>query len=392
MALRNTIRRPARFLLSAGLLASAGMMFVAGMSSRDATAAVAEDATSRLRWDVVVQLANSASVDALAPVVERVPGVNRVEGWTITSAGVSGPGKLPLSRTYPDQGHGGVFVTAIPAGTTMQTTPELLDGRWLKPGETGAIVLSQVTLANTDFDVQAGDTIELSIASRLGSESTTWRVVGIAQERADAGGAYVTAEGLAKAMGEPLWSNTLRIATDSDDEQTRNAVADAVDEVLTGAGVEVRSAASVGQREAATGGHLEPILVILLATALPMGVIGCIGLASTMSANVLERMREFGVMHAIGARPKAVRRIVVAEGVFIALASCLLAVIPALGLTMAMNAVLGNLFFNAPLPFRISVVSAVAWTVLVVLGAVLATDAAATRASRLTVREALAYL
>ena len=202
----------------------------------------------------------------------------------------------------------------------------------------------------------------------------------------------MTAEGLAKAMGEPLWSNTLRIATDSDDEQTRNAVADAVDEVLTGAGVEVRSAASVGQREAATGGHLEPILVILLATALPMGVIGCIGLASTMSANVLERMREFGVMHAIGARPKAVRRIVVAEGVFIALASCLLAVIPALGLTMAMNAVLGNLFFNAPLPFRISVVSAVAWTVLVVLGAVLATDAAATRASRLTVREALAYL
>lgn len=31
-------------------------------------------------------------------------------------------------------------------------------------------------------------------------------------------------------------------------------------------------------------------------------------------------------------------------------------------------------------------------TALVVLGAVLATDAAATRASRLTVREALAYL
>lgn len=123
-----------------------------------------------------------------------------------------------------------------------------------------------------------------------------------------------------------------------------------------------------------------------------MGVIGCIGLASTMGANVLERIREFGVMHAIGARPKTVRRIVVAEGVFIALASCLLAVIPALGLTAAMNAVLGNLFFNAPLPFRISFLAAASWTVVVVLGAVLATDAAATRASRLTVREALAYL
>jgi putative ABC transport system permease protein len=97
-------------------------------------------------------------------------------------------------------------------------------------------------------------------------------------------------------------------------------------------------------------------------------------------------------MHAIGARPRAVRRIVVAEGVFIALASCLLAAIPAVGLTLAMNALLGNLFFYAPLPFRISFVSAVIWVALVVLGAVLATDAAATRASRLTVREALAYL
>ena len=388
MALRNTIRRPARFVLSVGLLATAGMMFVAGMSARAGTAAVAEEATERVRWDVVVQLGNSMSVDALAPVVEEVQGVERAEGWTVESAGVSGPGRIPVTRTYPDQGHGGVSLTAIPADTSMLPPPKLLEGSWLKRGDTDAIVLSQVTLANTGLDVQEGDPVELSVAG----ESTTWRVAGIVEERGDAGAAYVTADGLAEALGEPLWSNTLRIATADHDERTREAVAEAVDERLTGAGVEVRSAESVGRQEAATGGHLEPILVILLATALPMGVIGGIGLASTMSANVLERIREFGVMHAIGARPKTVRRVVVAEGVFIALASCLVAIIPVLGLTAAMGALLGNLFFYAPLPFRISLLAAVVWTVLVVLGAVLATDAAATRASRLTVREALAYL
>jgi putative ABC transport system permease protein len=47
---------------------------------------------------------------------------------------------------------------------------------------------------------------------------------------------------------------------------------------------------------------------------------------------------------------------------------------------------------SAPLPFRISGTAVVLWTALVVLGAVLATEAAATRASRVTVREALAYL
>jgi putative ABC transport system permease protein len=53
---------------------------------------------------------------------------------------------------------------------------------------------------------------------------------------------------------------------------------------------------------------------------------------------------------------------------------------------------LGDLFFDAPLPFRVSAISIAVWTVLVVLGAVLATEAAASRAARLTVREALAYL
>ena len=388
MAARNTLRRPARFVLSVGLLASAGTMFVAGMSARDSTQAVAAQAADRLRWDVVVQLERPVAIDAVAPVLAPLPVVERVEGWTITSAGVSGPGQLPLTRTYPDQGHGGVFVTAVPAGTTMLAIPTLREGRWLNPGETGAIVLSQVTMKSTGLDAQPGDTVQLT----LDGEPTTWRLVGIAEERGDGGGAYVTADGLAHALGQPVRSNTLRIATYGHDEPTREAVAEVVDGALTGGGIEVRSAESVGRQEASTGAHLAPILVILLATALPMGLLGCIGLASTMGANVLERTREFGIMHAIGARPKTVRRIVLAEGVIIALASCLLAAIPALGVTAAIGALLGNLFFSAPLPFRVSLLAAGIWTALVVLGAMLATEAAASRASRLTVREALAYL
>lgn len=279
-------------------------------------------------------------------------------------------------------------MTAVPSDTTLFAPLKLREGRWLQPGETGAIVLNQVTLANADVDLRIGDTVELS----LSRASASWRIVGIAEERTAASHGYVTAEGLAAATGQPLTANLLRIATGQHDEQSRVALANAVGEFLTGAGIEVRSAESVGRMEAVTGGHLEPILVILLVTALPVGVIGCIGLASTMGANVLERTREFGIMHAIGALPKAVRRIVVAEGVLVALASCMVAVIPALGLTAAIDAVVGNTFMYASLPFRISLVAAGIWTVLITLGAMLATDAAATRASRITVREALTYL
>jgi putative ABC transport system permease protein len=131
---------------------------------------------------------------------------------------------------------------------------------------------------------------------------------------------------------------------------------------------------------------------VLLGVALPLGVIGGISLATTMSANILDRTREFGVMHAIGARPARVRRIVTTEGVLLALASVLVAVIPTLLLTAVLGVAWGTLFMGGPLPFRISIPAGLIWAAIAVLGAVLATEAAAARAGRLTVREALAYL
>jgi putative ABC transport system permease protein len=388
MALRNTVRRPARFLLSVGLLATAGTVFVAGMSTSAGVGAIQQEQTLQQNWDVDVQLASPASPDDVTALLEGVPGVNRVEGLSTVQAGLSGPGQIPVTRTYPDQGHGRVSVTAIPADSTLFTRPTLLDGRWLDPGETGAVVLNQVARNNTVPNLGAGDTVQLSV----GGNPTTWRVVGIAEERGGGGNVYATAEGLADAMGQRPRVNQLRIAADRHDEETRSSIADAIDSILTGAGIEVGSAASVSRHEAVSEGHLGPIITIVLAIAIAMGVIGGIGLASTMSANILDRTREFGVMHAIGARPRTVRRIVTAEGVFLALASVLIAIIPALVLTAALGAGLGNLFFSAPLPFRVSLLAVGIWIALVVLGAVLATEAAATRASRITVREALAYL
>ncbi|HEU4544552.1 MAG TPA: FtsX-like permease family protein [Jiangellaceae bacterium] len=388
MALRNTVRRPARFFLSVGLLATAGTVFVAGMSLSSGTDAIAMEEKEQRIWDVDVQLAAPASAELIRNLTSQVPGVTNVEGLTVMPTGVAGPGQIPVTRTYPDQGHGRVAVTALPPGLTTFTPPKLLEGRWLEPGETGAVVLNQLTRENTVPGVRDGDTVQLIVSG----VPTTWRVVGIVEERTGGGGAYTTAEGFAVATGQPERVNQLRIFTERHDEQTRQAVASALIRSLAGAGIEVRSAASVSRSEAITEGHLTPVILILLGIALPLGVVGVIGLASTMSTNILDRTREFGVMHAIGARSKAVRRVVVAEGLFLALTSCLVAVIPALALTGVLGAGLGNLFFSAPLPYRVSALAAVIWVLIVTLGSVLATDAAATRASRFTVREALAYL
>jgi putative ABC transport system permease protein len=389
MALRNTVRRPARFWLSVGLLASAGTVFIAGISLNSGTQAANEEKAQQRYWDVDVQLASPTTTAAVTGALARVSNIAGVQAWNRTPIGIAGPGGLPFTRTYPDQGHGSIAINTIPAEATTFPTPKLLEGRWLDPTETGGVVLNQITRDNTLPDLRAGDSVQLFIAGK----PSTWRVVGIAEEReASGGGVYTTAEGLAAATGQPQWVNQMRIITDRHDESTRNAVAIAVDKALTGVGIKVGSAASVSRSANASEGHTGPILLVLIGIAVPLGVVGVIGLASTMSTNVLDRTREFGVMHAIGARPRVIRRIVTAEGVFLALTSCLVAVLPTLALTAVLGAGLGSLFLSAPLPYRISPLAIAIWTSLVILGAILATDAAATRASRLSVREALAYL
>jgi putative ABC transport system permease protein len=388
MALRNTLRRPARSALSVGLLACAGMVFITGMSLSSGVEAVEEIGNERRNWDVDARLAEPTAMDQVDDAIAQVSEVADVEGFMVGETGVAGEGGLPVTRTWPDQGHGRVAVTAVPDDSHLFTPPDLLEGRWLRPAETGAVVLNQSVRADTLPDVEPGDSVQLILDGR----ATTWRVAGIVQERHGGGGAYTTAAGYAEATGQETSVTTLRITTAAQDEDTRRAAAEAVSAALAEQGIDVASADSVSRQEAISRGHLGPVVLILLGIALPLGVVGLIGLASTMSANVLDRTREFGVMHAIGALPAAVRRMVTTEGLILAFMSCLVAIPPALALTALLGEGLGAVFFNAPLPYRVSLPAIGLWSVLVVLGSALATEAAASRASRLTVREALAYL
>jgi putative ABC transport system permease protein len=198
--------------------------------------------------------------------------------------------------------------------------------------------------------------------------------------------------GFAQATDQPDRANQVVIVTGGHDSATRAAVTQAAEAALTNASIEVSQVQPFGRVEDVINGHVYAVEWILLVLAVVMAMVGCVGLASTISTNVLERTREFGVMHAIGAPPRAVRRIVVSEGLFMAVASCLIAVVPAAALTVFMNAGLGTMLGGDPLPFRVAPTAALAWIAAVVTGAVLATLAPAFRASRLTVRDALAHL
>jgi len=387
MAFRNIFRRRARFLLSVGLLSSAGAVFISGVSTMASLQAFLDREKELRRWDVEVQLADIDQVPGveLTDLVAEISNVTRVEPWSIIQTSVIPPGQqFSITRTYPDQGHGSLSVTVVPPNSSLVDPPPILEGRGLRPDETGAIVISNAGLPEELADVRSGDILQLEIGESL----TSWQVVGIAEPVGVRGGIFITRKGFEAATGvsQPA---LLRIVTDTHDEQTRTNVAQAANRALTDAGYVVRTAESVSRAQAVSVGHMLPLILVFLALSIGISAVGFAGLASTMSTNVIERTREFGVMSAIGASASRVRRLVVLEGLFTAVVSCVIAVIPAPFLTAAL---IGNLSLPVDTPFQISALGVVVWIVLVIFGAVLATLAPASQASRLTVREALAYL
>jgi putative ABC transport system permease protein len=157
------------------------------------------------------------------------------------------------------------------------------------------------------------------------------------------------------------------------------------------AGLRVSSAGTLGQERSAAESQFDIIVVFLMVMAILLAVGGALGLMGTMSINVLERMREIGVMRAIGASDGAVLRVFMAEGLLIGLLSWLLGTLLAFPLSKLLSDAVGTAFWRSPLSYSFSPGGALLWLLLVVLLAALATSLPALRASRVSVREVLAY-
>jgi putative ABC transport system permease protein len=125
--------------------------------------------------------------------------------------------------------------------------------------------------------------------------------------------------------------------------------------------------------------------------AVLFAVVGGLGLMGTMSINVIERTREIGVMRALGAPTRSVAQVFIVESVAIGMISWLLGTALAVPLSKIMSDAVGIPLMGTPITFRFSMAGVGLWLVVVVLLSVAASFIPARNASRLTVREVLAY-
>ena len=122
-----------------------------------------------------------------------------------------------------------------------------------------------------------------------------------------------------------------------------------------------------------------------------MVIVGVLGLISTMGIQIIERTREIGVMRAIGASNRELLHMILVEGCLIGLLSWFVSTLAAYPISRIINIGFGEIFLRTPLDFRFHPAAPFIWLGLVILFTVIASTIPARKATRLTVRETLAY-
>jgi putative ABC transport system permease protein len=198
-------------------------------------------------------------------------------------------------------------------------------------------------------------------------------------------------EDFAYATRTPGQATHVQVAGKAHDAAAQRAMETRLREQLEALGFEVGSTETAQTINANNELLFTVVVAFLILMALLLAAVGGLGLTTTMGINILERVREIGVLRAIGASNASVRRVVLAEGLVIGLLSWVVGALISLPVSTFLSEQVGLALIDVPLAYRYSLVSAVVWFFVLLGVAVIASLGPARDAVRLTIREVLAY-
>jgi putative ABC transport system permease protein len=373
LAIRNALRHKSRLIRTVVVLTLGTALYIAVISVQRSVDTTMQDFLRYHQYDVQVQLEEPHRIARIEALARTQPETLAVESWGLTG-GV---------RVRPDGTRSNRYLVIGLPETTQMVTPVVQDGRWLQPEDSGVVI--NATVADEERDLRPGDTVTLDIAGR----ERPYTVLGVVST---------------DAQGPKLYMNLTHFGESSRTVGRANAV-----QVVSGnaAGQELLAAqllqeferegldvATTQTSQSINDGNeimFDVIIGFLILMAGLLGAVGTLGLSTTMSLNMTERIREIGVLRAVGASNRAIRRIVLLEGLFIALLSWLLGFLLSFPAARFMSRQIGIALLDMPLSYTYAAGAAFFWLVVMVALALAASLGPAQQAVRLTVREVLAY-
>jgi putative ABC transport system permease protein len=378
LSLRNAFRRRLRLALTLFTLVLAGALFIAVYNLWASFDMLINDIQGYFLADINVSFSRAYRFDKVADLARSVPDVKSVEGWL----------EYPGTLTTKGEKTGRQILFVAPPSNSTLIKPVMTAGRWLTTGDENAIVIGN-HLLKIFPNLKVGDPLVI----KINETDTTWHIIGFYTFTGNVNVPllYVNYEYLSRLIDRPGQVYSLRVLTTTHDPVTQKRVNDEMQGLFAEQGIQVSGtqlgADFIQQQTAQTDIFVYFVLVMAVLIAL----VGGLGLMGTMSVNVLERTREIGVMRAIGASNGDIQSIVIAEGIAIGVISWVVSIALSVPITIALTTGVGLAILTSPMPPVYGLTGIIIWLLgILVIGAA-ASALPAYRASRLTVRDTLAY-
>ncbi|MCL1854993.1 MAG: ABC transporter permease [Clostridia bacterium] len=351
LSLRNTFRRKGRLMLTVATLAAGGAILIISLNIKSSLDKTVEQAMTSLNYDLQFFFSNPYPEMEVMQTLKDVPGVTKVE---MLAGGM-------VSMIYEDGTENNAFqLAAVPGGMETLNLP-VLQGRFIVPGDTGAIVLNHAFL-NDEPHLRVGDTITLKSNGRY----TEWTIAGIVKEVGAYAKAYVNRDYYQAMISQEGFARAVHIVTAEHGAETHNAVSKLVEKALLDIGVDVMLSSSFSDTREIFVNHLTLIAGFLAAASGLVIIVGVMGLVSAMSVNIMERIQEIGIMRSCGAVSKDILHIVIFEGVLTGVLSWVLSTVISIPSSFAVGDIFGGIFLQTPLDNGLSPLGYALWLIIVI--------------------------
>jgi len=378
LSLRNAFRRKLRLGLTLFSLVLGGSIFIGVYNLWASFDKTIEDIQGYILADINMSFGRYYRFDEVAALAAGIPGVSSVEGWT----------EYPGTLITGEDAAGQQIMFVAPPSTSTLIDPIITAGRWLATGDENAVVIGN-HLLEIFPELKVGDWLTIEIDGR----ETKWHIIGFYTITGNVSPPllYVNYEYISQLVGAPGQVYSLRVLTEQHDAAAQKRVNDQLVALFEARGIQVTSsqlgADFVKNQKATT----DILVYFMLVMASLIAVVGGLGLMGTMSINVIERTREIGVMRAIGASNGDIQGIVIVEGMVIGLISWAVSIVLSFPITNVLCFGVGVAVMNSPMPSAYGISGIFAWLAFTLILATIASALPARRASKLTVRDTLAY-
>ncbi len=378
LSLRNAFRRKLRLGLTLFTLVLAGAIFIGVYNLWASFDQTIKDIQGYFLADINISFGRYYRFEEVASMAQSVPGVSSVEGWT----------EYPGTLIRDENTAGTQIMFVAPPSTSTLIDPVIVAGRWLTTGDENAIVIGN-HLLNVYPDLKVGDWLTIKIDDK----DSKWHVVGVYTITGNVSPPllYVNYEYLSKLIGRPGQVYSLRVLTQQHNSAAQKAASDLIQKRFEANGIQVGSSQLGADFISGQKSQTDILVYFMLGMATMIAIVGGLGLMGTMSINVLERTREIGVMRAIGASNGDIQGIVIVEGMVVGLISWAISIVLSIPITNVLCFGVGTAILTSPMPAVYGISGIIAWLVFTLALAAIASAWPARRASKLTVRDTLAY-